>query len=77
MGCRALAISDTQIEGALVADLETISRLISRYRNFEKMHGARPSLVKSQIDESLARLYADVLKYLRNRGEIFRCKTNW
>ncbi|KAI4594346.1 hypothetical protein KJ359_008370 [Pestalotiopsis sp. 9143b] len=58
------AISDTQVEGALVADLEIISRLISRYRDFERVHHDRPSLVKTQISEGLTRLYADVLKFL-------------
>ncbi|ETS84809.1 hypothetical protein PFICI_02834 [Pestalotiopsis fici W106-1] len=58
------AISDTKIEGALVADLETISRLITRYGDFEKIHHLRLSLVKSQMDNSLTRLYADVLRFL-------------
>ncbi|KAI0153862.1 ankyrin repeat-containing domain protein [Pestalotiopsis sp. NC0098] len=58
------AISDTEIEGALVADLEIISRLICRYRDFERIHHDRPSLVKTQINEGLTRLYADVLKFL-------------
>lgn len=58
------AISDTQIEGAIVADLETVSRLIARYREFEKIHLTQQSSVEHQMGEGLTRLYADVLRYL-------------
>lgn len=58
------AISDTQIEGAVVTNLEVISRLIARYRDFEKIHHDSKSSVASRINEGLTRLYVDVLKFL-------------
>ncbi|KAF7533614.1 hypothetical protein G7054_g6916 [Neopestalotiopsis clavispora] len=58
------AVSDTQIEGAMVANLEVISRLIARYRDFEKIHRDSKSSVASQINEALTRLYVNVLKFL-------------
>lgn len=58
------AISDTQIEGAMVADLEVVSRLIARYREFEQIHLKRASSVRPQMEDGLTRLYANLLKFL-------------
>ncbi|KAI1739627.1 ankyrin repeat-containing domain protein [Xylaria scruposa] len=58
------AISDTQFESALVSDLETMSRLITRYREFERIHLQRNSTIKPRIEECLTRLYADILSFL-------------
>jgi hypothetical protein len=69
------AISDTQVEGAMVADLEVVSRLIARYREFEKVHLGRESLVKHQMEEGLARLYAEVLKFLATAVRYFETNT--
>ena len=54
----------TQIEEAIVVDLEVISRLLARYKEFEKIHLSRESLVKPQVEEALIRLYADILRFL-------------
>ena len=65
------AISDTQIEGAMLADLEIIARLISRYRDFERIHVKPQSSVKTQLEDSLTRLYADVLRFLATAVKYF------
>lgn len=58
------AISDTQVEGAIVADLEVISRLLARYREFEEIHLKGNSSVKRQMEDGLICLYADILTFL-------------
>jgi hypothetical protein len=51
------AINDTQIEGAIVSDLEVISRLLARYKEFEKIHlrKLKPSSLKREM-KGLTRL---------------------
>ncbi|KAI9164189.1 Ankyrin repeat domain-containing protein [Paramyrothecium foliicola] len=70
------AISDTQVEGAIVANLEVISRLLAKYREFEKIHLGRGSSVKHQMEQSLTRLYAEVLKFLATAVRYFNNKNS-
>ncbi|KAI0202878.1 ankyrin repeat-containing domain protein [Astrocystis sublimbata] len=58
------AISDIKVESAIISDLETISRLITRYDEFERIHLQGLSAVRSQVEECLTRLYADILSFL-------------
>lgn len=72
-----VAISDAQVHESIVIDLETISRLISRYREFERIHlqQARESSIKGQMEESLTRLYVAMLKYLASAIKYFDTST--
>jgi hypothetical protein len=58
------AINNTQVEGAMVADLEIISRIIARYKEFERIHLKRNSSLRQEIQDGLVRLYADTLRFL-------------
>ncbi|KAI8953167.1 ankyrin repeat-containing domain protein [Xylaria longipes] len=57
-------INDTQVDGAVVSDLETVSRLIARYKEFEHIHLQRNLTMEPQMEECLVRLYADILSFL-------------
>ncbi|KAI0439524.1 ankyrin repeat-containing domain protein [Xylaria telfairii] len=59
-----ISISDTQVESDVALDLETVSRLIARYHEFERTHLQHNSTVRPQIEEYLIRLYADILSFL-------------
>lgn len=59
-----VSIGDTQVGSDVILDLETISRLIARYNEFERTHLQQNSTVKPQIEEYLTRLYAHILSFL-------------
>lgn len=65
------AINETEVHGSMVADLETISRLISRYKEFERVHLGTATTVQEQLKDGLTILYADVLKYLATAVKFF------
>jgi hypothetical protein len=65
------AINDTQIEGTMVSNLEIVSRLLARYKEFEKIHLTGESLVKQQLSEGLVLLYASLLKFLATSVRYF------
>ncbi|KAI0478098.1 ankyrin repeat-containing domain protein [Xylaria cf. heliscus] len=68
-------INDTQVESSVVSDLETISRLVARYHEFERIHLQRNSTLKPRIEECLTRLYADILSFLGQAVGYFGNKT--
>ncbi|KAI3318438.1 ankyrin repeat-containing domain protein [Xylariaceae sp. AK1471] len=59
-----VTINDAQVESSIVSDLETVSRLITRYKEFELIHLQRNSVVRQQMEECLTYLYADILSFL-------------
>lgn len=65
------AINETEVHGSMVADLETISRLVSRYKEFERVHLGTATPVQEQLKDGLTLLYADVLKYLATAVKFF------
>lgn len=60
-----VAINETEVHGSIMSELETISRLISTSREFERIHLQRASSpLKQDIEDAITRLYADILNYL-------------
>ncbi|KAI1424997.1 ankyrin repeat-containing domain protein [Xylaria sp. FL1777] len=57
-------ISTTRVEGDIVSDLEGISRLISRYREFERIHVRPNTPMKPRLEECITSLYAGILTFL-------------
>ncbi|KAF2142286.1 uncharacterized protein K452DRAFT_358125 [Aplosporella prunicola CBS 121167] len=57
-------VNDVGIFGAMATNLETISRLIASYQEFEQLHIQQGSAVGGPLEESLTRLYAAILTFL-------------
>ncbi|KAL8789942.1 MAG: hypothetical protein Q9195_006603 [Heterodermia aff. obscurata] len=70
-----VAVNDTQIFGATIESLETISRLITRYAIFEQLYLQRVSAARGQLLEALALLYAEILTVLANATKYFGTST--
>ena len=70
------AITDNQIEGLIATNLETISRMIAKYREFENIYLTRVSTMNPQIEDCLTLLYADVLRYLGSAMRYFKSKSH-
>lgn len=67
--------NDVELFGAIVTDLETISRLVTRYKEFELRYVAGQSLVRGMLEESLTSLYTEVLRYLGRMVHYFSDRT--
>ncbi|KAK2744182.1 multiple ankyrin repeats single kh domain-containing protein [Colletotrichum kahawae] len=71
-----IAVSEVQMFGALVDDLEHISRMMVRYRAFEKLYldGSHPD-IEEKLQETVNCLYAEILKHLSKAVSFFNEKT--
>ncbi|KAK8876902.1 ankyrin 1 [Apiospora arundinis] len=67
------AVSDIEVSGTLLSDLESIAHIISRYREFEGLHiqGAK-SETELMLEKTLIRLYGEILTYLARAVRIFQ-----
>ncbi|KAL0934979.1 multiple ankyrin repeats single kh domain-containing protein [Colletotrichum truncatum] len=71
-----VAISEIQMFGALVDDLEYITGMMVRYRTFEKLYlGDAHSENETGLQDALVRLYAEVLTHLSNAVKFFDERT--
>ncbi|KAH0434541.1 hypothetical protein CcaCcLH18_05284 [Colletotrichum camelliae] len=71
-----IAVSEVQMFGALVDDLEHISRMMVRYRVFEKLYfdGSHVD-IEEKLQEAVICLYAEILRHLSKAVSFFNEKT--
>lgn len=70
-----VTVNDIQQYGAMVVDIEVISRLITRYKEFEVLHLPRNAPVPPPLDDALTSLYTEVLIYLARTIDVFSERT--
>ncbi|KAI0430727.1 ankyrin repeat-containing domain protein [Xylaria sp. FL1042] len=68
---KVISVTQVEGEGAILSDLEIISRLISRYREFEVDHIQPDSPIKSRLVECITKLYAGILTFLATTIKCF------
>lgn len=68
-------VNDVEIFGAMAENLETISRLIAQYREFERLHLQQSSAVSPLLDDGLTRLYAAMLAFLAKAVHYYQDST--
>ncbi|KAF4344015.1 hypothetical protein FBEOM_2059 [Fusarium beomiforme] len=70
-----VTVNDVQQYGAMVQDIEVVSRIIARYKEFEKLHLGRDQSSRPALETALTVLYAEVLTYLANAIAFFSQST--
>lgn len=68
----SFAIGDVQVWGALFADLESISRLMFRCKVYEDLYVLRQSEISIPLEDTMVRLYAEMLVVLANAIKYIR-----
>lgn len=68
-------VNDIQQYGAMLVDIEVISRLITRYKEFELLYLPRNAPVAPPLDDVLTSLYTEVLIYLARTIDILSERT--
>ena len=66
-----ITVSDVQIFGATLENLEIISRLIAQYSEFERLYLQASLGVNIPLEAALTRLYAKILVFLANAVQYF------
>ncbi|KAJ4258131.1 hypothetical protein NW762_008272 [Fusarium torreyae] len=64
-------VNDVQQYGTMVQDLEIVSRIIARYKEFEYLHLGRNSAVQPALETALTLLYTEVLSHLARAINFF------
>ncbi len=59
-----MAVNDKKVLGETVENLETVSRLITRYAILEDLHLQRKSSTRDQLEDMIVCLYAEILTFL-------------
>ncbi|KAF5582266.1 ankyrin 1 [Fusarium pseudocircinatum] len=59
-----VTVNDVQQYGTMVQDLEVVSRIIARYKEFENLHLGRGQSDEAALETALTVLYTEVLTYL-------------
>lgn len=57
-------MNDRQVLGETIENLETVSRLITRYAILEDLYLKRKSPSHDQLKDMIVRLYAEILTFL-------------
>ncbi|KAG6362578.1 hypothetical protein INS49_007670 [Diaporthe citri] len=70
-----VTVNDIQQYGAMLVDIEVISRLITRYKEFELLHLPRNAPVPPPLDDALTSLYTEVLIYLARAIDVLSERT--
>ncbi|KAF4471002.1 ankyrin 1, partial [Fusarium albosuccineum] len=70
-----ITVNDVQQFGTLVQDLEVLSRIIARYKEFEKLHLSRNSPMQLALETALTVLYTEVLTHLARTIDFFSKST--
>jgi len=58
-----MAVNDRKVLGETIQNLETVSRLITRYTMLEDLYLQRKSLARDQFEDMIVRLYAEILTF--------------
>lgn len=60
-----ISISEVQVFGAMIDDVESIARMLAQYRIFEDVYlPGEHSEVEVRLEDALVRLYAEILQQL-------------
>ncbi|CVL08160.1 related to ankyrin 1 [Fusarium proliferatum] len=70
-----VTVNDVQQYGTMVQDLEVVSRIIARYKEFENLHLGRDELAQPALGTALTVLYTEVLTYLAQTIAFFSQST--
>ncbi|KAM0541390.1 hypothetical protein ACHAPJ_013263 [Fusarium lateritium] len=70
-----VTVNDVQQYGTMVQDLEIVSRIIARYKEFEYLHLGRGSAVQQTLETALTLLYTEVLSHLARTIDFFSKST--
>ncbi|KAL8822882.1 MAG: hypothetical protein Q9191_006391 [Dirinaria sp. TL-2023a] len=71
-----ISVSEIQVFGAMADDLENIARIITRYREFERLYlQATKSELELMLQKALIRLYVEILTRLARGVSFFREKS--
>lgn len=68
-------VNDIEQYATMLMDIEVISRLITRYKEFEVVYLPRNAPVPQPLDDALTSLYTEVLIYLARTIDILSEKT--
>lgn len=70
-------VNSVQNHGAMINDLEAVSRIVVRYREFERVHlaGQSAPTLRLALEKVLTSLYAEVLVYLAKAARYFQGPT--
>lgn len=68
-------MSDKQVLGAMVEELETISSLLTRYATFEGLYLRHDSAARKELEEALVSMYAEILEYISRAKHYFQKST--
>ncbi|KAF4503620.1 ankyrin 1 [Fusarium agapanthi] len=70
-----VTVNDVQQYGTMVQDLEVVSRIIARYKEFENLHLGRDRPAEPALETALTVLYTEVLTYLAQTIAFFSQST--
>ncbi|KAF9777775.1 hypothetical protein IL306_004320 [Fusarium sp. DS 682] len=70
-----VTVNDVQQYGNMVQDLEVVSRIITRYKEFENLHLGRGQSAEPVLEAALTVLYTEVLKHLAKAISFFSQST--
>ncbi|KAF4963269.1 hypothetical protein FSARC_8707 [Fusarium sarcochroum] len=66
-----VTVNDVQQYGTMTQDLEVVSRIIARYKEFEYLHLGRDSAIQPALETALTVLYTEVLTHLARTIDFF------
>ena len=69
------AVNDKRVLGETIANLEAVSHLITRYAILDELYLQRNSAARDKLEETVVRLYAEVLTYLAKAKNYFQSPT--
>ncbi|SCO58272.1 related to ankyrin 1 [Fusarium fujikuroi] len=70
-----VTVNDVQQYGTMIQDLEVVSRIIARYKEFENLHLGRDEHAQPALETALTVLYTEVLTYLAQTIAFFSQST--
>ncbi|KAM0796953.1 ankyrin repeat-containing domain protein [Usnea florida] len=69
------AVNDKTVLGEAIANLEAVSHIITRYAILEELYLQGKPAARDQFEDTVVRLYAEVLTYLAKAKEYFQSST--
>lgn len=66
-----MAVNDKKVYGEMLENLERISHLITRYANFEESYLQKKSAARTELENKVISLYAELLMFLEKAKTYF------
>jgi len=66
-----IAISDSEVHGAMVEGIQLVSTLIDRYATVEKLYLRRGLALQDQLEQSIIELYVAILSFLSEARKFY------